>query len=452
MLNTPLFDALMNYSNNKYPYHMPGHKFGNNVDLDLMKLDATEATGLDNLYDADGIIAQAMELMAKFYKSKHCIFLTNGSTAGIIAAILTVCKPGDKLIVARNCHYSVWNAMILADVVPIYVSPEYVNNCVIGCIKAHEIEIALMEYPEVKGAIIVSPTYEGIISDVKSIKKLLGNKVLIVDEAHGSHFILSDIFPSSSITQGADLVIQSMHKTLPAITQSALIHICSDTIDYTDVIRSLKLVQTSSPSYIMMGMMDYIRGYIEDNLGLIQSTYVVSLLRLRKQLHELDNLVLLQNDDISKIVIGTIKITGYKLMEWLEQSYNLGVEAAFPSYVILITTMADTIDRFDFLADALTEIDVKLTKFTDIEEEHELPNATHTIGMSVREVYFKEHCEINIEDAANYVCAQNIMLYPPGVPLVCIGEVITARHIELILKYKDKLKGVRGQNILVVVV
>ncbi|MBS5800788.1 MAG: aminotransferase class I/II-fold pyridoxal phosphate-dependent enzyme, partial [Clostridiales bacterium] len=253
-MKTPLYNALIEYSKHKKPFHMPGHKlgtFGDMKQLDFTALDVTEANGLDNLYEAEGIIKEAMQEMSRFYGAQSTTFLTNGSTAGILASLMTICKPGDKVLIARNCHHSVWHALILIGAVPIYIQPEYNEDFgLMGVIAKETISQALDLYPEVKGAIIVSPTYEGIVSDVKGIAEVLHeqDKVLIVDEAHGAHFVVNEAFPESSVLQGADLVIQSMHKTLPTLTQSALLHRGTNKINEDELIKNLRLVQTSSPS------------------------------------------------------------------------------------------------------------------------------------------------------------------------------------------------------------
>ena len=172
-MKTPLYNALIEYSKHKKPFHMPGHKlgtFGDMKQLDFTALDVTEANGLDNLYEAEGIIKEAMQEMSRFYGAQSTTFLTNGSTAGILASLMTICKPGDKVLIARNCHHSVWHALILIGAVPIYIQPEYNEDFgLMGVIAKETISQALDLYPEVKGAIIVSPTYEGIVSDVKGI-------------------------------------------------------------------------------------------------------------------------------------------------------------------------------------------------------------------------------------------------------------------------------------------
>lgn len=454
-MNAPLYNKLIAYSEETYPFHMPGHKFGRFGEIrkiDLSKLDATEASGLDNLYEAEEVIGEAMQLMADFYGARETIFLTNGSTAGILASIIAVCKPGDKFLVARNCHHSVWSALVLAGVEPIYLSPNYRDEQgIIGEMNVSRVEEALSAYPEVKGIIIVSPTYEGIVSEVKEIAACIHekNKVLIVDEAHGAHLGLDPCFPTSSIYEGADLVIHSMHKTLPTLTQSALLHICSNRIEKDQIINALKMIQTSSPSYAMMGLMDYIRAYIEYYQLEIKENYIKPLIEVRKTLHQLKYLSILDENsnryDISKLVIltGRASINGYELAERLEKQYQLGVEAAQDNFIILMSTVADNKESLQRLKKALLEIDNTLTEGDMTLQPYQHIYEGYTIGKSPREVYFGEKKWVSLEESIDQISGKNIMLYPPGIPIICIGEIIQTQHLELIQLAKDKIKGIK---------
>lgn len=466
-MNTPLYSALMAYSKQKKPFHMPGHKLGSFEGMkliDLTALDVTEANGLDNLYEAEGIIQQAMQEMSRFYGSQSTLFLTNGSTAGILASLMSVCKPGDQILIARNCHHSVWHALILIGAMPIYIQPDYDEIWgIMGAISPQTIQQALIRYPDVKGAVVVSPTYEGIVSEIQEIAQILHeqDKVLIVDEAHGAHFVVNEIFPKSSIGQGADLVIQSMHKTLPTLTQSALLHRGTSAIKEEDLIQHLRLIQTSSPSYAMMGLMDYIRGFIEENKLDIQKHYIDPLKRMRQNLSRMKKLKLLNLPQVcydqSKIVILTQKsgIDGYTLGQYLETGYAIVAEAMLPHLVILMTTVADNQSTLSELENALKEIDDTLVKNAQ-GDDLKISYDTYTMQrilkeveliqepeMSLREVYYKKAEWELAELCIGRICAQPIMLYPPGIPIIGLGECIKEIHIDLIKQYAKHLKGLK---------
>ncbi len=435
---------------------MPGHKFGTIAhlsELNLAALDNTEVMGMDNLYEAQGIIKQAMDLMAYFYGAKESIFLTNGSTAGILASILVACDQGDQLIVARNAHHSVWSGMILSGAIPIYINPEYLEEeDLFGEVTATTVEEALLQYPQAKAVMIVSPTYEGIVSDIEEIAKVVHkhNKILIVDEAHGAHFVLDEAFPTSSVKMGADIVINSMHKTLPALTQSGLLHLCSNRIAYEVVIEKLRMIQTSSPSYMMMGIMDYMRCYILEHHKEIKEQYIDELLATRRRLDEnLKALRLIAHNpkryDVSKIIISTLNadINGYELSEELNRQYNIVVEAALDTYIILMTTMADHKETLTRLEKALIHIDSRINTLPRRTSINEWMTHNIVLGMSPRVIHYSKTSWTTLQSCKSKIAAKNIMLYPPGIPLVCMGETIEEKHIELISTYKDKLQGLK---------
>ena len=480
---TPLYTALMEYSKNKKPFHMPGHKlgaFGNMKEIDFTALDVTEANGLDNLYEAEGIIQEAMEEMSRFYGSHKTIFLTNGSTAGILTSLMSLCKPGDEVLIARNCHHSVWHALVLIGAIPIYIQPEYDEELgLMTVMTADRVAQALKLYPNVKGAIIVSPTYEGIVSDVKGIAQVLheAGKCLIVDEAHGAHFVVNNVFPISSVELGADMVIQSMHKTMPTLTQSGLLHLGTDLIPYDKIIKTLRMTQTSSPSYAMMATMDYMRSYVETHLVEIETQYIKPLQEMRKRLENMKQLYLLElpyeSYDISKIIIFTHRcsIDGYTLGQYLEEYYGIVAEATLPHYIILMTTVADNEVTLSELEVALRAIDEALA-LNNTELLVHNPNQTLTDkgksadlycsqltqvmnellpihrGMyTPREVYYGDSKWLPLEYCLGKVAAESIMFYPPGIPILYMGEVFQEKHIELIKKYADKLKGIWYKDI-----
>lgn len=458
-MDAPLYNELIAYSHSKLVFHMPGHKFGSIADLNKLNLpclDNTEVMGMDNLYEANGIIKQAMILMADFYGARDTVFLTNGATSGILASILSVCSEGDELIIARNAHHSVWSGMILAGVKPIYISPEYhEEEDILGEVKPERIEEALCRYPNAKGVLIVSPTYEGIVSNIKVIADIVHkhDKILIVDEAHGAHFVLGNDFPISAIRQGADVVINSMHKTLPALTQSALLHICSNKLKYEDVIEHLRMIQTSSPSYMMMGLMDYIRCYILEYHNLIKRQYIDVLINTRVRLRSnLQVLKLIEQDkrtyDISKIVISTThsNINGYQLAAVLNKEFNIAVEAALETYIILMTTMADQSETLGRLEKALNLIDKQLQRVERRESINAFMINKITTGKSPREIHYGKKKWLSIRAALGSIAANNIMLYPPGIPIICVGEKVEMRQVEIIERFKNKVQGIKFEN------
>ena len=257
-----LYQELENYSKRDvYPFHMPGHK-RNPLSVDgefPLDRDITEINDFDNLHHPEGMIKQAQEEAAKLYGTKQCFFSVNGSTAALLAAISAVVPKGGKILLARNCHKAVYHGLYLRELQPVYIYPHEDSRLGInGGITSSRVERCLEEDSDIKAVLITSPTYDGVVSDVKQIAHTAHKYgiPLIVDEAHGAHFIFSEYFPLAAEELGADVVVQSFHKTLPSMTQTAVLHICSDRVDVDKVKRFMGIYQSSSPSYILMASMD----------------------------------------------------------------------------------------------------------------------------------------------------------------------------------------------------
>ena len=257
-----LYDKLMAYSiSGHYGFHMPGHKrntalLGTGLPYGL---DITEIDGFDDLHHARGIIREGQECAAKLYHADESHYLVNGSTVGLLSAILGSTRPGDRVIIARNCHKSVYNAIFLNDLKPVYIYPDMIPGTdICGPVSAAQAAALIREYPDAKAVIITSPTYDGIVSDVAAIaEEAHKNGIpLILDEAHGAHFGFHPYFPKNGNQLGADLVIHSLHKTMPSLTQTALLHMNGELADRDNVRRYLHMLQSSSPSYILMASID----------------------------------------------------------------------------------------------------------------------------------------------------------------------------------------------------
>ncbi|ONI42478.1 hypothetical protein AN640_07270, partial [Candidatus Epulonipiscium fishelsonii] len=330
--------------------------------------------------------------------------------------------------------------------------PNYYNEYLTGELDFKSVKRALEKYPDVVGLIMVSPTYDGIVSDIAQIAKLMKHKILIVDEAHGAHFNINSVFPTSSINLGADIVIHSMHKTLPTLTQCALLHICSSKINYTDLIQNLRLTQTSSPSYLFMANMDYIRNYIQQNKHQIQNSYILPLKQLRFKLKSLKNLYILDENiskhDISKIILFTnnTNLTGYSLGNLLETKYKIGIEMATQNYILLITTISDNKKSLDILEKILFKIDNNCNGKQPLPVNLKYNRKLCLPKNSPRQIYYSTQHWHDIDLSENHICAKNIMLYPPGIPILCLGEMINKKMIEFIKINISYLKGIKVEN------
>ena len=365
-----MISHLREYSEeNVVPMHMPGAKRNNRLINEYMpdignpyEIDITEIDGFDNMHNAEGIIKAAFDRTARLYGADESLFLVNGSTAGNMAAICGVTNKGDCIIAARNCHVSVYNAIIQNELEVEYVYPQYdekygyYKGITLEEIK-EAVEKHLLVSENIKAVVITSPTYEGNVSDIKSIAEYLHsyNIPLIVDEAHGAHFRFSEEFPATAVECDADIVINSVHKTLPSLTQTAVMHINYGYVNVEKVRRYWNIYQSTSPSYILMGSIDRCMSIIEKDGKLLFDNYIRRLKELRGRLKQLKNIKLIESDDISKIVLGYR--SGKELYEVLLKRYGIQLEMSSLKYVIAMTSIFDEQSNYDRLYNALREID-----------------------------------------------------------------------------------------------
>ena len=367
-----------------YPFHMPGHKRNEALLRSLGAIgnessysrDYTETEGLDNLYTASGILRESMDKAARLFGSDICWFLVNGSTCGLLTGIFSLLGQGETALIARNCHKAVYNALFLRGAKTEYLMPPVdPSTGIYGSIRPEDVEEALSRHPDIRLVVITSPTYEGVVSNVASIARICHSRgiPLLVDEAHGSHMRFSSFFPESAVKAGADIVIHSVHKTLPSVTQTALLHINtkSGLVSPEVVQRYLTSFQTSSPSYIFMESIDACRHILEHHPELF-SVYEERLSLFSERMKGLKRLsVVIKGTDTieshpvfyaydgGKIVISTkgTPLTGRDLELLLLRKYGLQLEMSSLTYAIAMTSICDTEEGFRRLGDALLAID-----------------------------------------------------------------------------------------------
>ena len=312
-----IYEKLKAYSDSDYyGFHMPGHKRKMHMswDADPYSVDITEIEGFDDLHHAEGILKEAQERAARVYHADETHFLVNGSTVGILSAIAGVTNKGDQILVARNCHKSVYHAIYMNELRPVYIYPEFDSKLQLNIeISAEDVRRALNQYPQIRAVMIVSPTYDGVVSDVAEIAKAAHEKglPLIVDEAHGAHFGFHPYFPENANQKGADIVIHSVHKTLPAFTQTALLHMNGNLVNREKVRRYLHMLQSSSPSYILMAGIDQCMEMLEYHREEVFAPYVERLKKCREELEKCKNIRLLETEhfDKSKLVLSVARTT-----------------------------------------------------------------------------------------------------------------------------------------------
>lgn len=459
--NTPLINALNNFiAEEKTIMHMPGHKQGKGFDADfinkIVRFDLTELPGLDNFHKPEGAILESMDALKKAVGSLKSYFLVNGSSSGIHAGILSCFKRGDKILVNRNCHKSVINALILIGIKPVFIMPDYLEEFNLPLPPDFSSwKKALDENPEVKGAFVTTPDYYGICQPLADLADLLHEhgKLLLVDEAHGAHFAFSDELPETALKQGADLCVQSFHKTLPAFTQAAVLHIGSTRINAEKVQRAISMLTTTSPSYMIMASMDYARDFLERKGEEAYGKLAGMLDDIKQRLKKMKNLRLIPDNiggierDPTRLVIDTSlsDITGYALYNRLCREYGIYAEMSDISHVVFILTLADTWEDIYNLAKALTEIDKSLNKGGN-KFSFRMPLSAGECSLADLNDFLDSSEEIPLEDAEGCVSAEMVTPYPPGIPVLCPGELITKEHIQYLAEVIRSGADVHGMG------
>ena len=430
-----MYNKIKEITHGVYPFHMPGHK--RNPEFLRECPDITEITGADDLHHPEDIILTKQRSAARLFGARYTLFSTTGSTSLIHTAISATTKSRGNIYIARNCHKSVYNAAYINSLNAGYIMPEWISE--LGCygeVKPEAVEAALKKV-SVDAVVITSPTYEGIVSDVKSISEICHRygAALIVDAAHGAHLGLSEYFLPSARSLGADIVIESAHKTLPCLTGAALLHICSNKINKEDIDRAFSVFVSSSPSYpILSSITNTVRQFSMnrgDPLFRLQSDRLDELYRNASVFKAL-SLYRAENHDKSKIIINCAKssIYGYELKERLLREHKIECEMATQNYVLALSTVADTALGFDRLFYALSEIDRDI-EFLNLPQET-TPPPQPQLKMSIRRAVESEKESLYLPRALQMVSADFVYAYPPGSPIIAPGEVITPEAVRMI--------------------
>ena len=461
-----LYEKLEAYEKSDYyGFHMPGHKRNSDVTQANLPygIDITEIEGFDNLHHAEEIIMEAEVRAASMYHAEETHYLINGSTAGILSAVMGCTKKGGKILMARNCHKSVYHAVFLNELRPVYIYPEFDETMELNmAVSPEKIERLLEEHKEVQAVVLTSPTYDGVLSDIERISEIVHQKKipLIVDEAHGAHFGFHPYFPENANTKGADVVIHSLHKTLPALTQTALIHLNGARIDRRKIRNYLHIFQTSSPSYVLMASMDECLRMVAEQGDVLFETYVKNLESKRGELKKLKHIRLMETEefDRSKLVLSVkdtiLKkenrvFTGKMLYERLLLEYHLQMEMAAGSYVIAMTSIGDTKEGMDRLISALFEIDEELEKKSEEEKRYYLPRQEQVFtSFEVEGMRRMETVKsLSWQKSAGFISMEYAYLYPPGIPLIVPGERITKETAAMLVDYQNKGFSVEGISV-----
>ena len=475
---TPLVDALRLCANQPHaPFYTPGHKRGAGISQPLVDLlgrgvfraDLTELAELDSLFAPVGVIQEAQELAAEAFGADRTWFLVNGSTSGIIAAVLATCGMGDKIILPRNAHSCAIAALILSGAIPIFVVPEYDPILDIAhSITPLAVADALKQHPDAKAVMMLYPTYYGVCGDVAAIASLAHqyNIPLIVDEAHGAHFAFHPELPTPALSAGADLTVQSIHKTLSALTQASMLHVRGSRIDQNRLSNALQLVQSTSPSYLLLASLDAARQQMAlQGKQLIERTLDLARVARTKisQIPGLSSLELKKTPgcfalDRTRltVTVSGLGLTGFEADDIFHQ--HKGVNAELPSlqHLTFIISLGNTDADIAQLVQAFTTLAKEYRRTEDIKsvgderdlgdlgKESSLPTIyDHTprlAPLSPREAFFAPTEILPLEMLRSRICAELVCPYPPGIPVLIPGEVVTKAALD----YLQQIRALGG--------
>lgn len=485
----PLISGIKKYiAEENISFCMPGHKSGRGflctdegkeLYNNMIKGDITEVEGVDNLHNPEGIIKASQELLKEAYGSTKSYFLVNGSTCGNLAMIFSCFEEGEKIIVERNCHRSIYNGIIMRKLNPVYINNNILDKYEIPfCIDEDNFMKTLKNNKDAKGIVITYPSYYGICMDLEKVIKVAKkyNMKVLVDSAHGAHFGFAEGIPYGAVKLGADMVVTSAHKTLPSLTQTAFLHV-SKSVDISKVDFYVSAFMSTSPSYMLMQSMDYSRMYLQKYA---EDTYI-KLLKLcrkyREKINSIKGFHILDREDINEINFNEIRnkynrkedcsynqlyknswkydidetryvinldagYSGHKLAKYLRKN-KIQVEMSDRRNIILIFSPFNTEEEFEVLYDVLNECELQ-----ELRENHnkisifDIPKAK----ILPYEAFTKEKTLASIYDSEGAICGEAIVPYPPGVPIVMPGEIITRECIEYIdycIKNKMSVLGMQ---------
>ena len=455
--HAPIVEALKKaYDNPTYQFHIPGHTKGNGTLTEFKKLIGKKALAVDTtdefdnlgtLHPATGPIKEAQELAAKAFGAQKTFFLLNGSTAGNLALAMGLTKQGQKIITNRNCHRSVLTGMIISGAEPLWLIPERFEDWGIwGNVNPDRVEELLKTNKDVSMVWITNPTYEGVVSDIKSISAVCKkyNVPLIVDEAHACLWNFNDHLPTSALKLGADAVVHSLHKTGGSMSQSSMLHIAENSIlDVDAVEKALKLLHTTSPSLMLLASLDAARANLESPRGRKQLQRAVSNAKyLRREIDKLEHIHQLKPDfgyktDVTKVFIKADGLSGKRLESILEIDFNIEVESASDAGLLLLSNIGNKRSDIHYLVECLKKID--RTNYSDIcylENKKHMPMLTPVIKMNLREAYYSEKETIPKTEAIGRISAEIIAECPPGIAVLLPGELITESHMPYLTDYE----------------
>lgn len=459
-MTTPLLTALIKSAHKSHAaFYAPGHKQGKGVSKKIQDLmgkqvfiaDLPELPELDNLFAPEGAIYEAQQLAAEVFGAEQTWFLVNGSSCGIMAAILATCDVGDKIILPRNIHQSAIAGLVHSGAIPVFINPEYNTQADLAFnVSPMAVQQALKSHPDAKAVMMLHPTYQGVCSNLQMIADIVHqyNIPLLVDEAHGAHFGFHDDLPPSAMSIGADLTVQSTHKVLSAMTQASMLHIQGARICDRKISKALQLLQSTSPSYLLLASLDAAREQMATNGNKLMDQTLSLATLAREQLKQIDHLTIFKPNrqigchhfDPTRLTlnVSALGITGFEADEILHE--QLGVTSELPllqnlSFIISLGNTSADIKKLIQGCISLARLVANSSKsvldsrLTILSSQFATFNSKPSL-ISPRKAYFSSTKTIPIHEAKDLLCGELICPYPPGIPLLIPGEIITSKAIE----------------------
>jgi len=453
---TPLFDAMVNLAESrKVSFHTPGHKSGKGISTRFRKfvghrifsIDLTTLDEVDSLQNPTGVIKEAQELAAKAAGADRSYFLVNGTTVGNHAMVASTTGPGDKVLIARNCHRSVLTGLIVSGAQPIFFQPIFDRDLKLTLNMTFEtVKQAIDENPGARALLITSPNYYGLCADIEKIIPYAHEKRLIVlmDEAHGPHLKFNPKFPKCALETGADMCVQSTHKIVGGMTQASMLHANIGRINIDDVTNTLKLLQTTSPSYILMASLDLARMQMATEGKKLLNRTIKLAEEARTEINKIPGISCFSKErakqsgmadmDVTKltITVSDLGLSGYTVSQMLNTRFDIQVEMADPFHVLVIVSIGDRQDDLNRLVDALRQIAAETGlqgALLPLDKVHP-PILQNRFAMTPREAFYYDTEMVGINQAIGRVSAEIVTVYPPGIPLLVPGEEISQDAID----------------------
>ena len=462
---TPLFDAVKYHvKRNAIPLQIPGHKHGYGlteyrefVGENVLKMDLNETRGIDMIWDPVSVIAEAEKLLAAASGANHAYFLINGTTSGVQAMIMSSCTPGDKIILPRNAHKSIFNGLILSGANPVYVQPEIDDYLgIVTGITSEDLRAAIDRNRDARAVMAINPSYYGIASELRQIVETAHDSCIpvLVDEAHGTHMGFHSHFPISAMAAGADMSAASLHKTGGSMTQSSALLVGSSKINPNYIKQVLNLTYTSSPSYILLCSLDVARKQLATRGRGMLDRILELVHRARAEINKIDGLFAPDKNyfeksgkfsfDETKLLVSVQKLglTGYEVEEILARDYNILIELADMYNILAIISLGEKEEFLQSFVAALRDIatQAKRKEVKRIETAQFSP----AVVMPPRDAFFSKKRSVPLEQCAGGIAGEMVMVYPPGIPLVSMGEIITGDIIDYVKMLKAERCTIQG--------